>query len=435
MKQSQKSASILVKFIFFVFGFIFFSGFTTDETVKAINSAGSQLRTLNAPCATCGAANLGQRDNRPSISEECPVENSRYHESQFRDLLENADSGMPNLISSYIAKKPNQFLSRYEQCIEKNMESSGGPFIDCSSGKEKYADKSCMSDSQKTAVFSSFEQASSCLSSILVQPKESYMDEMFSLISVESGFHSNARSKSGSNGIGQITGKAVADLERNKGWDRLTEKIKSSDAQSCKNISTTNLEIFKTLKTKKGAYYFPNRCETVSPKDGNPLRNMLLTFAYQNQLKNGFIRAFSKNDFTKNLKEKNPKNYLKLLQISSLWAHNIGFGFNESLSEALTRLEFKKSIEQGDFKTVISTLKTIIQPREENRCLKSNENSKIISDDPNSKKAKAVYKICRNRGTETGKFMTAILEKLNELNTVLFGTKPSTGEQKCGISI
>ncbi len=320
----------------------------TEESMLATNvfEKVSKMNDLCNPKTSCSAG--GMEASAPP-ADHCDDKN-RYFEKEIAKVV-STDS-FRELRDSVPLEWTNSL--QLTTCLRESQEAHGGPFTTCDangkglalrgrqapvktkhSGRGKHhasdskypyvsAEKACSSPNELSLMQASYSAVVDCLSQYMTgsdepMPKHVLSEDIFSLISWESGFNMNAVSSTGAGGIGEFTQGAVQQL--NKGvWQGMIKQISDSPKRSCQAIIKMNPKPYNGSRA--------NRCEMISPSKGNPLENLLYTFAYQKDTR---IQVQSAID---SLSSQNPgkiaydktSDYFKqrLIAEISIWGHNAG---------------------------------------------------------------------------------------------------------------
>lgn len=285
------------------------------EKSKLINPFMSTWNAaLEVSCKTCTVSTESLRyktcNEQNSYLEKSLIE-SRDKDSLLAEMLK-----APIITKSII--KP--------ACLRASMEARFGEsskvFRQCSiDGKMSRAFRPCISENYFKLINNSFELVSSCMMKQISQGSSADSQRLdvraiYALINVESGFHVNAMSGTGAGGIGQFTGPAIKDVNKNE-LDAVRHELESNP--QCARLSHEMLNQLEPIRPGSTL-----SCDRISLENGNPIKNMIYTYAY---LK-GVRRSFDKVIF-------NNANYNKKFQLSSseldkikralmVWSHNTG---------------------------------------------------------------------------------------------------------------
>lgn len=294
-----------------------------EETVilqaTALNSkvgpAMSNPSTQTAECKDCSV--------KLNSYEPCTEKNS-YLEKEIT-AAENDPTSVINKLLSTSQSAPAKFIK--DSCFQLAMQSSGGPFKHCGPTDQqphRSVGRACVSRSYTNLMRSSFDTVAECLGDFLSgnpNTANHAVADMFALMSWESGLHINARSRSGAGGSGQLTGNAIEQV-------RLTEhKLLLSHLNSPEKSANPRCQLLKEVMQQPMQPSFAKSCERIGLAEGNPLKNMATTFAYQHHIRRGTTSFITENRLAKSIFTKlsmDDKDYLD--RQLTMWAHNTGPG-------------------------------------------------------------------------------------------------------------
>lgn len=263
------------------------------------------------------------------------------------------------LIRTPISKKP---IVR-PVCIETAMflqSPASGPVVNyktCSGGTAKNAPaRPCVSEKYFTLVNNSFEVVSQCLKSYIGQGESAAAQKqdilaVFGMISVESGFHINITSKTGAGGIGQFTETAITSVNK-KISETETFLLENKDVR-CQKLATEFLKDDKLMSPK-------GTCERVSVTEGNPVTNMIYTYAALKQTKDDFDTNVFNDETFKGKFALSPNDMAQVKRATMIWAHNTGIaGLKTPLYKLLNTKYAKTKVTNAD--KFISELETYLR--------------------------------------------------------------------------
>ncbi|WP_413577386.1 hypothetical protein ACLVWU_03570 [Bdellovibrio sp. HCB290] len=277
---------------------------------------------------------------------QCSTKNN-YMEAALERQKTSA-SYIGALLRTPINKKP---LIR-PVCIETAMylqSAASGPVVDyktCSGGTSKNAPaRPCVSENYFTLVNNSFEVVSQCMKTYIGEGESAVAQKnnilaVFGMISVESGFHINIMSKTGAGGIGQFTQPAIHSV--NKMISETEEFLKSHPDVRCQRLANEFLKEEQRMDSKK-------TCDRISVVEGNPVTNMIYTYAALKEATDYFdTNVF--NDAKMKAKFALPADEMaKIKRATMVWSHNTGYaGLKTPLTKLLTTKYAKKKVTSAD---------------------------------------------------------------------------------------
>lgn len=246
--------------------------------------------------------------------------------NQLENSCNDQNSYLKQQLKSDIAKKiinipriENSSFSIKESCIHASQKTTLGEkqktFAQCQSGALKISKKKtirpCIDNEYLNFTTHSFNLAAQCMA------KSSFeVESIFGMMNVESGFHANAVSATGSSGIGQLTSAAIKDINVNE-LKNLRNQLSENENTQCQNVANDFLSSNSPIRSDRKF-----SCDRVSIEKGNPLLNMIYTFAYVQKTKKDLEKFFFKQfDKSFNLSfDELDKLKLEL----SIWGHNTG---------------------------------------------------------------------------------------------------------------
>ena len=370
------------------------NGFDPQTVVDQAQKTNSLLKQTDGPILPCPG---GCTTPSPIQYEVCSAKND-YFEDAYSKIT---STGAFQLLKSSVP--PDLTLNT---CIRESQNAHAGPFRTCDSKmkflSKKNVSKACQSENSLTIETSTFSATVDCLNEFMnigggPADKDGLSREMFSLISIESGFHDNAVSGTGSSGIGQLTHDASIDMNH-LGWDDMIGNIKASSKPSCQAISQMNPQPFN------GAW--SDRCEMISPQKGNPLNNLLYTFFYQKQIREQVAQSInSLRDSNKGklaFKNSSEKFQNQLISVVSLWGHNTGpAGIRMPLKNLLSSKIGQQLLKNEDLNGIFEHLSNLVDDYELNFLSASPERAHEASHYLKNIKARLAY-INEHAGSSEG---------------------------------
>ena len=213
-------------------------------------------------------------------------------------------------------------------CMRMSMEAKFSPtsstFRQCNSqGAMSRAIRPCISENYFKLVTNSFDIVSSCMMDYM-GPNESIAEQKldvraaYAMINIESGFHVNAMSGTGAGGIGQLTANAITDTN-NTEMKKVRFALEGHADPVCRQISHEFLDSAQPMRPAKG-----NSCDRVSISKGNPLLNMVYTYAYMKWSKNAIDRTIFKLKKYEDKFALSKYDMQRVKRAMMVWSHNTG---------------------------------------------------------------------------------------------------------------
>ncbi|WP_413560138.1 transglycosylase SLT domain-containing protein [Bdellovibrio sp. HCB209] len=284
---------------------------------------------------------------------ECSPKNNYMEESLERKKTSNSYIGA--LIRTPINKKP---MIR-PVCIETAMylqSAASGPVVNyktCSGGNAKNAPaRPCVSENYFTLINNSFEVVSQCMKTYIGEGESAAAQKqnilaVFGMITVESGFHVNIMSKTGAGGIGQFTQPAINAV--NKMISETEEFLLTHPDARCQKLATEFLKEDKRMGSK-------NTCDRISITEGNPVTNMIYTYAALKEANDYFDNNIFNDEKMKAKFALSSNELAKIKRATMIWSHNTGYaGLKTPLTKLLTTKYAKKKVTNAD--TFLAELK------------------------------------------------------------------------------
>ncbi len=328
-------------------------GLNTTLSLSSMNAVvaeqANKLNTLNTlmsgsvadPNATCPNC-------APNISEisfmQCSSKNS-YLQDDIAAAMQLRSEVWKEVFS------PNPKIESLIKplCIRTGMEERFGEnsstFRECSLAmtqnqpKNKRLVRPCIDDSYFKLVTNSFNLVSACMKdgfsdSGSIEDQKNDARAVFSLINVESGFHVNAISNSGAGGIGQLTQDSIEYINKNS-FHNIQDGLQKSTTAVCRSLGQDILSEPMIPNPQKS-------CDRVAIHKGNPLKNMVYTYANLN-ISRTQIRddLFGTDKYSKkfDLREKDQSELLRTLAV---WSHNTGIAGIMTPVRAMLNIEYNK---------------------------------------------------------------------------------------------
>lgn len=302
----------------------------------------------------------------PTLTYEQCNSNNDYYNTEILNLRSRR-----GFIQDLFAEAlPNQIKP---QCVQNSLATttrSARFYQYCSSpeGEPNQAvPRPCASENYVQLVSRSFNLVSGCFKDYLGENAEQKIEDIFALMTLESGLNVNARSpiirengrivSGGAGGPGQLTQPAISDVNRTE-HQKMIEYLENHSQQHCSGL------LKETLSAPMSAQ-FSKSCERISLSAGNPIKNMAYVFAGQKKLQNYIGRTLLQDeDYNEILSELSEEQKNNLISKLSIWAHNTGLGgILEPLEAYLTReyISQQKSLKtDSDIENFLSGLKSYV---------------------------------------------------------------------------
>ncbi len=295
--------------------------FMVDQTDK-MNEMNKLLGVINnvgqATCVECQKA----------VSEikymTCNSKNN-YLEKELENIASGESSILKQAIKSDI--RANSIIKPV--CMRMSMESRFGAnnrsFRTCSPGQNQAGASTyrpCISENYFKMTQNSFDIVSSCLKDYLSPDSSEESQKMdvraaYAMINIESGFHVNAMSPTGAGGIGQFTYSAIEDINRNQ-FSKVKEVLNNNESPVCQSLSEDILK--QPMKSN-----IKNSCDRIAISKGNPMKNMIYTFAYMKSVKKILNNVLFENKFYQNkFSRLSNEDLEKVRRAMVVWSHNAG---------------------------------------------------------------------------------------------------------------
>lgn len=263
----------------------------------------------------------------PARSERymtCSSKND-YLEKELKTLSQGS-----SLLGAMVRHSPRDSKAIIKPaCVEMGMTQKFGQnsrnFKACDAGgKLSTSYRPCISDNYFRIIQNSFDLVSSCMMSQIspgdeVEEQKKDVRAAYAMINIESGFHVNAMSGTGAGGIGQFTGSAITDVNQNEIND-VRFKLEDNKNPLCVKMSHEMLDSMTPMRADAR-----NSCDRISISRGNPMKNMLYTFAYLKGVKRTMNRlVFDNKSYNKKFSNLSATDLNKIKRAVMVWAHNSG---------------------------------------------------------------------------------------------------------------
>jgi len=397
--------------LFFTLCFVHSAAFANDSTsisdfdladqVERMNSLSEVNKSLD-PTPHCDSCTP-----KPNPQYQTCNDRNDYLESSLQKILNPSSWNADQLLESS-GQNP-----QLQTCVRESLSSHGGPFRTCDANGKGLAKgrslvKPCQSENLVKTLTSSYAATIDCLTPFMTdsnsqESKGILSHSVFSLLAFESGFHMNAVSPTGASGIGQLTGPAVQHINHIL-WPKMMNAIQSSTEPSCQAIAKTHPQPYDGRKSL--------RCEMISADEGNPLRNLLYTFAYQkavrDDINSGLRSLHADNAGVQALQKASPEFHERLLEAITIWGHNTGpAGIRMPFKYLLTSSQGRQLIEKEDLPGFLKALQPIVETYHRDH-----------------------LHVSEQRAKEASHFMGGIESRLKVINQ---RAGAANGEAKCGI--
>lgn len=290
--------------------------FTTPAPVvefmnEFVAKSQSEIKTMSSAmnCPTCDLTS----SNSTSESADLNTCNSKndYLNTQLSSAPVQRISEIYNLNQMNGGIKKACILASQKTTLGENQKS----FAQCSIGQEKILRsktiRPCINERYLDLTTQSFNLASQCMNQNKFE-----IESLFGMMNLESGFHANATSGTGSGGIGQLTSDAIKDINTNE-LENIRRTFDLNENNQCQLLKQEFLNKDQPMRSSRKL-----NCDRVSLEKGNPLVNMIYTIAYVQKTKKDLDRFFF-NQFTNSFKLTSEE--LEKLKLDlSIWGHNTG---------------------------------------------------------------------------------------------------------------
>ena len=271
--------------------------------------------------------------NRNCEGPECKdIANPKYMQcNRQNDYLEKEMDGLSkksSLMAKIINSRVNPQAIIKPACMRMSMEAKFGinskNFRQCSaSSKMSSAFRPCISENYFKMITNSFNVVSTCLKDYMSPGASDDMQNLdvraaYAMINIESGFHVNAVSGTGAGGIGQMTGPAIVDSNKTE-MSKIRAALEAHPNPACSELSHEFLDSKEPMRADKAA-----SCDRISIKKGNPVLNMIYTYAYLKWSKNAMSRVVLNDKRYKNKFKMSDYEKQKIQRALMVWSHNTG---------------------------------------------------------------------------------------------------------------
>ncbi len=327
----------------------------SNESENTIEYALNKINKANQ-----NASILGQIQSPTANCRDCsdPVQSMRYNTCNDKnDYLESeiktAKDGK-GLLAELIRAPLRGNSTIKASCIQMGMSLKFGPndtsFRSCNgntySGR---AVRPCLSENYFKMIANSFDAVSSCMTEYISpgegnQAHQQDILAVFAMINVESGFHVNAVSGTGAGGIGQFTATAIEQVNKND-IKKVRTMLGSSSNKLCQRLSS------EVLSDEVPMQASANRsCDRIAMKNGNPVINMIYTYASLKGVKKDMNNTiFDNKNYSAKFSHLSLNEVNKIKRALMIWSHNTGPSGTWTPAKALLNSYYRsKSIGSAD---------------------------------------------------------------------------------------
>lgn len=288
---------------------------TKSQNIQSLLGLNSGVE--NRTCIDCMTA-------APSNRYMTCTDKNNYLEKQLSETAAGS-----SLLGAMIKQAPRSNSIIKTACIEMGMTQKFGQnsrnFKSCdSNGRLSTAYRPCISENYFRVIQNSFDLVSSCMMN-QISPGDSTAEQKkdvraaYAMINIESGFHMNAMSGTGAGGIGQFTGSAIADVNKNE-INSVRFNLEDSRDPRCVQMSHEMLDSMTPMRAEA-----QNSCDRISLQRGNPMKNMIYTYAYLKGVKKSMNRlVFDNKSYSGKFAKLSVEELNKIKRALMVWAHNSG---------------------------------------------------------------------------------------------------------------
>lgn len=284
------------------------------QNVQSLINSGNN--TANKNCENCTDAVAKAR------FMTCSDKNN-YLEKELQKTA-NTESILGDMVRERVSAQP----VIKPACIEMGMNMRFGEksttFRTCDAkGGLSRAVRPCISENYFRLINNSFDLVSSCMMPHIAAG-ESTQDQkldvraIYALINIESGFHVNAMSGTGAGGIGQFTSAAITDVNINE-MKSVRIGLEGSKDPRCVRMSMEMLDSLTPMRAEKS-----RSCDRISLAQGNPMKNMIYTYAYLKGVKKSMNRVIFDNASYAKKFQLSAADLNKIKRALMVWSHNAG---------------------------------------------------------------------------------------------------------------
>lgn len=250
--------------------------------------------------------------------EQCHSGND-YLEKQLADQVASS-----SLLGTLISRSVSAQSIIKSSCVRASLDLGSSHFRNCSGTKYgKQLTEPCLSEKYFKLVNNSFDVVATCMKDYIAANEtdaEKKLDvrAIYALINIESGFQVNSVSATGAGGIGQLTAAAIADVNMNQ-LSGVRSSLDSSKFTNCRRISSEMLNSSQPIPSRASS-----SCERISIANGNPLKNMVYTFAYLRGVKEDLESQIFTNDRYSSKFKLSDVDLARVKRAMMVWSYNTG---------------------------------------------------------------------------------------------------------------
>lgn len=300
----------------------------SSEPTPIIEHALDRIETINGFQNLFGSMDNTANRNCSSCDEK--FQNMRYMQcNRQNDYLENeiaTASKNPGILGDVLRAPIRSNSIIKPTCIQIGMNLKFGArsknFRECSAKGNEGAVRPCISKNYFTLVNNSFDLVSSCMKDFIAPHANEATQKLdvravYALINIESGFHVNAMSSTGASGIGQFTQAAIKDVNSNE-LHAVRAALKNHPNPQCREMGTQMLASTTPINPSRKS------CDRISLVNGNPIKNMIYTYAYLTGTKKDMNSMIFENRHYKNKFKLSKFDLNKIRRALMVWSHNTG---------------------------------------------------------------------------------------------------------------
>jgi len=316
--------------------------------IPSLMMAPATKTSATATCPNCSAAKAVS-DIR---YEQCREDKNDYLES----IVEKTSSHRS--ILGQLVRLPLQKNTIIKpSCIQISLESTKlfNNFRSCNgSGYSSKRIRPCVSEGYLKLVSNSFDLVSKCMKDYVSpgsSPESQKHDIMaaYAMLNHESSMHVNAVSSTSAGGVGQFTEPAI--VEVNRAMSSLQNYLDSHKNNQCGDLSKEFLENPMSPSLR-------NACDRISIEKGNPVKNMIYSFAALRNARQYLNNNVFEDDVYSKYFALSTQDMAELKRSLMTWSHNTGMAGLTGPMYSLLKNQYSKSKKVSDVKVFLAQLKT-----------------------------------------------------------------------------
>ncbi|HEX7672965.1 MAG TPA: transglycosylase SLT domain-containing protein [Bdellovibrio sp.] len=331
-----------------------------DTVQQSNNSLQSLFGAWFSSPSTISCADCEKQIARMRYPQCSASDKNGYLEKQLDE-----SASQPTLLGALIRRplRPDSIIKPI--CMKMSMEIGQNlprsNFKSCN--KDGYGSSvgaACVSEDYFKLVNNSFDLVSKCMKDFIADGENDDMKKLdvravYALINIESGFHINAVSGTGAGGIGQFTSAAIADVNMNE-LPAVKKSLATNPHRICGRMSDEFLKSAQPIRNSSS-----KSCDRISLKNGNPVKNMIYTFAYLKGAKADMDRGvFNNKQYAKKFSKLSAYDIAKIRRAMMVWSHNTGSAGTLTPAKALLNIVYRnKPVTNAD--TFINQLQQYMQ--------------------------------------------------------------------------